>query len=142
MHTLGSTARQDVQVEGEKLVATSYRFLKHAACSVGAAILLSASADAAPEPVAVFEDGQSAPTPAISRTIGEVRTHICRRAWDATPLKEEAVAAIRERATVLRANGVISVRFDRTRTSLTDRKCWQRLAVSGDAVVFAPSPGR
>ena len=90
------------------------------------------------EQVAVFETGDVHARPAVTRDLGRIEVYVCRKSRETPASKEEALEALKARAAGMNANGVIAVRFDRARLSLLDRRCWQRLAVSGDAVTFTP----
>jgi len=70
-----------------------------------------------------------------------VSDHLCRRPWDMEATDAEALAPLQAKARALGANALIDVRFDRHRTDLKSI-CWQRVSVTGSAVLLQASNGR
>ena len=93
-------------------------------------------------PLAVFRaDASGAPAPPVKAVLGAVSDHLCRRPWDMEATDAEALAPLQAKARALGANALIDVRFDRHRTDLKSI-CWQRVSVTGSAVLLQASNGR
>jgi hypothetical protein len=103
---------------------------------------LAYTAEGAPNGTfAVFTADSAAPPPTATSVIGVVSDHLCRRPWDAPATDAEALAPVEAKARALGANGLVDVRFDRHRTDLKSI-CWQKVTVTGTAVVLGGAPGR
>ena len=103
--------------------------------------LMARGAPAPAEPrvtFVVFPAGAAGPPPAVKTVLGTVRGQLCRRPWDTAATDAEALAPLEAKARALGANGLVDVRFDRQRTDLKS-KCWQRVSVTGSAVVLQAS---
>jgi len=87
----------------------------------------------------VFPAGASGP-PAVKTVLATVSDQLCRRPWDAAATDAEALAPLEAKARALGANGLVDVRFDRHRSDLKS-KCWQRVSVTGAAVVLRGPDG-
>jgi hypothetical protein len=85
--------------------------------------------------VAVFRADASGSPPQVKTVLGAVSDHLCRRPWDAAATDAEALAPLEAKARALGANALVDVRFDRHRTDLKS-PCWQRVSVTGSAVVL------
>jgi hypothetical protein len=83
----------------------------------------------------VFPAGASGPAPAVKTVLGTVSDQLCRKPWDTAATDAEALAPLEAKARALGANGLVGVRFDRRRTD-PKSKCWQRVSVTGSAVVL------
>jgi uncharacterized protein YbjQ (UPF0145 family) len=94
---------------------------------------------AGPSTVAVFQASAAESLPAIRTVIGSIHEHFCRKAWDPPASDAEALQPLKDRARALGANGLIDVRIDR-RHAEPKSACWQRITVTGTAVVFAATP--
>ncbi len=101
----------------------------------------SSGAGASNETFAVFTADSSGSPPAAKTVIGAISDHLCRRPWDTAASDAEALAPLEARARALGANGLVDVKFDRHRTDLKS-KCWQKVTVTGTAVVFVGPSGR
>jgi uncharacterized protein YbjQ (UPF0145 family) len=86
----------------------------------------------------VFPAGAAGLPPAVKTVLGTVSGQLCRKPWDAAATNAEALAPLEAKARALGANGLVDVRFDRQRTDLKS-KCWQRVSVTGSAVVLQAS---
>jgi uncharacterized protein YbjQ (UPF0145 family) len=86
----------------------------------------------------VYRADSPAAPPVVRSVVATVSDHLCRRPWDAEATENEGLEIIKARAKGLGANGLINVRFDRHRTELKSM-CWQKLTVTGTAVVFSGS---
>lgn len=95
---------------------------------------------AAAETVQVFNMGDSATPPRITRTLGVVEGHSCKnKLWDPVS-REAALRQLKLQAAGLGANGIMEVRYETAGTELATN-CWSSITASGIAVVFAsPSP--
>jgi hypothetical protein len=91
--------------------------------------------------LAVFRADTSGPPPAVRTVLGVVSDHLCRRPWDMAATDAEALAPLEAKARALGANALVDVRFDRHRTELKSM-CWQRVSVTGSAVVLQASTDR
>jgi hypothetical protein len=87
--------------------------------------------------VAVYADGRSAPA-AGYKTLGRVSEQICRKPWEMAPTQADVLDALKAKASAMGANGLVAVRFDDHRLAVKT-PCWQRMAVSGDAIVTGSS---
>jgi hypothetical protein len=99
---------------------------------------LAAQAVAAPgDPTmtfVVYPAGVSGPPPAVKTVLATVSHQLCRKSWDTAATDAEALAPLEAKARALGANGLVNVRFDRRRTDI--KSCWQRVSVTGAAVVL------
>lgn len=89
------------------------------------------------EALQVFNMGDSAAPPRITRTLGAVEGHSCRnKPWDPMT-REAALRQMKLQASSLGANGIMEVRYENAGTELSTN-CWSSITASGIAVVFAP----
>jgi|HubBroStandDraft_3_1064219.scaffolds.fasta_scaffold64490_1 uncharacterized protein YbjQ (UPF0145 family) len=97
--------------------------------------------DGAATPFTVASAGSGEARPAVKTVLGTMSDHLCRRPWDKAATESEALAALKAKARAIKANGLVDVTFDRTRIGV-EASCWQRLTVTGTAVVADELAGR